>query len=117
MSSSSIQAVLADLERALGALEAALADDDAVNLGPASAELARRAVELGELVSEGAPVSDEDRVLYRALLPRVEAVMAGCAWRAMLVSQLLRDLGVDLGLYGPDGVLDVIFPERSSQLA
>ncbi|ACU53176.1 hypothetical protein Afer_0207 [Acidimicrobium ferrooxidans DSM 10331] len=117
MSPSTIAQALDDVEVALTALEAALDRDDVAALGPASNELARAAVSLGSLVAEEAPVDALDRERYRSLMPRVDAVVAGCAWRAMLVAQLLRDLGADLGIYGPDGLLEVTIPERSSQLA
>ncbi len=117
MSRITVSRALEDVARALEELERALADDDPQALGPSANELAHAAVQLGELVAAQAEVTEEDRERYRALLPRVDAVVAGCAWRSMLVAQLLRDLGVDLGLYGPDGMLQVAFPERSSQLA
>jgi len=115
--STTIAEALDGIEVALTALEVALADDDPGALGPTASELARQAVELGELVALEVPPTPDDRARYRSLLTRVDAVVAGCAWRSMLVAQLLRDLGVDLGLYGPDGMLQVSIPKRSSQLA
>ncbi|MEX6429529.1 MAG: hypothetical protein ACYCWN_07975 [Ferrimicrobium sp.] len=54
---------------------------------------------------------------YRQLLTKANVVMVGCFWRSMVVANLMRDLGLDIGLYRGDGDLELLRPESVSHRA
>lgn len=86
--------------------------------------LAKRAVKLNELVGRlvGEVQSGElepgaFRSRYQQLVTKANVVMVGCFWRSMVVANLMRDLGLDIGLYRGDGDLELLRPESVSHRA
>ncbi len=83
--------------------------------------LAKRAVKLNELVGRlvGEVQSGElepgaFRSRYQQLVTKANVVMVGCFWRSMVVANLMRDLGLDIGLYRGDGDVELLRPESVS---
>jgi hypothetical protein len=54
---------------------------------------------------------------YQQLVTKANVLMVGCFWRSMVVANLMRDLGLDIGLYREDGDGELLKPESVSYLA
>lgn len=87
----------------------------------ADEELALRAVSLNELigylveeVQSGELEPGAFRSRYQQLVTKANVVMVGCFWRSMVVANLMRDLGLDIGLYRGDGDIELLRPESVS---
>jgi hypothetical protein len=63
------------------------------------------------------PASENFTTRYQQLLTKANVVMVGCFWRSMVVANLMRDLGLDIGLYRGDGDLELLRPESVSHRA
>ncbi|MCI2975361.1 MAG: hypothetical protein MP439_04705 [Ferrimicrobium sp.] len=90
----------------------------------ADEELANRALELQatveRLVGEVETLQPEPgtyRSRYQQLVTKANVVMVGCFWRSMVVANLMRDLGLDIGLYQSDGDVELLKPESVSHRA
>ncbi|WP_298338393.1 hypothetical protein [Ferrimicrobium sp.] len=90
----------------------------------ADEELALRAVSLNELigylveeVQSGELEPGAFRSRYQQLVTKANVVMVGCFWRSMVVANLMRDLGLDIGLYRGDGDIELLKPESVSHRA
>jgi len=87
-------------------------------------ELATRAVRLQatidrlvQAVEEVHPEPGAFRSRYQQLVTKANVVMVGCFWRSMVVANLMRDLGLDIGLYRGDGDIELLKPESVSHRA
>jgi|GEM_PF-2598238 hypothetical protein len=87
-------------------------------------ELATRAVRLQatidrlvQAVEESQPEPGAFRSRYQQLVTKANVVMVGCFWRSMVVANLMRDLGLDIGLYRGDGDIELLKPESVSHRA
>jgi len=116
--------VAPDPETLIARIEATLLElRDAIGAGGDPALLARahRLEALtGELVLAtrslgGIPASLQAR--YQACANQANALVVACFWRVTVVANLLRDLGLDSGVYRPEGNVALASRESVSTLA
>ncbi len=114
---SRIEELLDQLDHELSAMSDMMTRND-------DEELALRAVTLNELIgllveevqsAQLEPGSYTSR--YQQLVTKANVLMVGCFWRSMVVANLMRDLGLDIGLYRGDGDIELLKPESVSHLA
>lgn len=112
-----IEDLLAQLDHELSAMSDLMTQN-------ADEELAMRAVSLNELigclveeVQSGELEPGTFRSRYQQLVTKANVVMVGCFWRSMVVANLMRDLGLDIGLYRGDGDIELLKPESVSHRA
>ncbi len=101
--------LLAQLEEALTEMERVVSEDQYAQLARVSAQVEAVVAGLSRLKigAEGSDSAVEQlRERHHHLATRASGLAAACFWRSLLVSNLLRDLGLDLGIYGRDGLIE-----------
>ncbi len=101
--------LLAQLEGAIAEMERVVAEDQHAQLAAVSAQVESVAAGLSRLKIGAAGTEaavERLRERHHQLAIRASGVAAACFWRSLLVSNLLRDLGLDLGIYGRHGLLE-----------
>jgi hypothetical protein len=112
------------IEELLGQLDHELSEMSTLMTHDVDEELATRAVRLQatidrlvQAVEESQPEPGAFRSRYQQLVTKANVVMVGCFWRSMVVANLMRDLGLDIGLYRGDGDIELLKPESVSHRA
>lgn len=117
MVEATLEALIGGLEQALAELRSAIDAGGDATLADRARLLETRANELARATAGLGGIPESLRERYQALATQANVLVVSCFWRVMVVANLMRDLGLDSGLYRPEGGVALARAESVSTLA
>jgi hypothetical protein len=111
------EGLIAQIEAILAELQVAIEGGGDPSLVARAHALAAVTGQLATVTRALGEVPAPLRARYQACMLQANVLVVSCFWRVTVVANLLRDLGLDSGVYRPEGGVALLSAESMSRLA